>query len=90
MESGLGSNLRARLSSALALNIESNQQEMTSELTVNFIMFFMNLKTKSTVHDIFQCNFKILNKTHNKKDITIYKKKQNLVCILEHLLTWTK
>ena len=69
MESGLGSNLRARLSSALALNIESNQQEMTSELTVNFIMFFMNLKTKSTVHDIFQCNFKILNKTHNKKDI---------------------
>ena len=31
VESGLGSNLRARLSSALALNIESSQADMTSE-----------------------------------------------------------
>jgi mitofusin len=29
VESGLGSNLRARLSTALALNIEKNQREMT-------------------------------------------------------------
>jgi mitofusin len=29
VESGLGSNLRARLSSALAMNIESSQREMT-------------------------------------------------------------
>lgn len=29
VESGLGSNLRARLSTALALNIEASQREMT-------------------------------------------------------------
>lgn len=29
VESGLGSNLRARLSNALAMNIESSQREMT-------------------------------------------------------------
>jgi mitofusin len=29
VESGLGSNLRARLSTALALNIENSQREMT-------------------------------------------------------------
>ncbi|XP_071519282.1 transmembrane GTPase Marf isoform X1 [Panulirus ornatus] len=32
VESGLGSNLRARLSSALALNIESSQAEMTNRM----------------------------------------------------------
>ncbi|MCL4136454.1 UNVERIFIED_CONTAM: hypothetical protein GTU68_039291 [Idotea baltica] len=32
VEAGLGSNLRARLSSALALNIESSQQEMTKRM----------------------------------------------------------
>lgn len=32
VEAGLGSNLRARLSSALALNIESSQQEMTNRM----------------------------------------------------------
>ncbi|KAK4315821.1 hypothetical protein Pmani_012977 [Petrolisthes manimaculis] len=32
VEAGLGSNLRARLSSALALNVESNQAEMTNRM----------------------------------------------------------
>ena len=32
MESGLGSNLRARLSTALAMNIEANQREMTENM----------------------------------------------------------
>ncbi|KAG0715453.1 Transmembrane GTPase Marf [Chionoecetes opilio] len=32
VEAGLGSNLRARLSSALAMNIESSQQEMTNRM----------------------------------------------------------
>lgn len=36
VESGLGSNLRARLSSALALNIESSQAEMTSKFFLSF------------------------------------------------------
>ena len=31
VENGLGSNLRARLSSALAMNIENSQREMTGE-----------------------------------------------------------
>jgi mitofusin 2 len=32
VENGLGSNMRARLSTALALNIENSQQEMTSRM----------------------------------------------------------
>lgn len=32
IESGLGSNLRARLSNALTMNIESSQREMTGKL----------------------------------------------------------
>lgn len=35
VEAGLGSNLRARLSSALALNVESSQAEMTSKCPNN-------------------------------------------------------
>ena len=36
VENGLGSNLRARLSSALAMNIENSQREMTGEWLVIF------------------------------------------------------
>lgn len=34
VESGLGSNLRARLSTALALNMEASQREMTERMEV--------------------------------------------------------
>jgi mitofusin len=34
VETGLGSNLRARLSTALAMNIEKSQQEMTGINTI--------------------------------------------------------
>lgn len=37
VESGLGSNLRARLSTALAMNVETAQREMTGKFYVNYV-----------------------------------------------------
>lgn len=41
VEAGLGSNLRARLSTALALNMEASQREMTERMEVCNIQFFV-------------------------------------------------
>lgn len=43
VEAGLGSNLRARLSMALAMNVESAQREMTGKRTMNELKFLRNL-----------------------------------------------
>ncbi|KAK7072698.1 Mitofusin-2 [Halocaridina rubra] len=47
VESGLGSNLRARLSSALALNIESSQSEMTNRHSYPAFAFHSSYPSRS-------------------------------------------
>lgn len=39
VETGLGSNLRSRLSTALAMNVETAQREMTGKLTYRMLWF---------------------------------------------------
>lgn len=51
VEAGLGSNLRARLSTALALNMEASQREMTERMEVlipeKYVYFYFNTNIPS-------------------------------------------
>lgn len=59
VESGLGSNLRARLSTALALNIDQNQREMIDKMSTLLPEDKRNINVTSTKREPFEVLYRL-------------------------------
>lgn len=70
MEAGLGSNLRSRLSMALAMNVETIQCDMTGNIILLFVIIFKN---------IFKCYFIILERMQNLVDCESFNDQSKMV-----------